>query len=862
MSIEYSALNLNATTGFVQVINDDMTVFVSTGGDDDKNTGLSRTSPFATPHRALEYLHDKFITGNAIVTIFCEEGTYTFAKPIRITHPCGERIAIVGEEPSELTLVSVDDYFDTTGFTGSTQTGLAEEGGLIQYPKGCVRTMISSFAGSSAESIPYTSYAGGVDESTSDNAYGERFSMVCTLSGATSGVSVDSYVLVRGFSGGYLSTDSSITGTTVDTDLYTRNDNLIHTLSKGQHVGYPSLIIANPDGSATVHPDQNKNVFKTSIDTPTNRRHNLRYTRWAEPEVFSQRFFAVGCHKVLGRGLNTPGLHTGTGTDGVTGSHLGRFTLENKNGNRNLFKNSTYTNSYIADEEAFDYDRPTPISQKSTQVPQSGQGPNVDDLYLFREPTSLRAGDKIGYDPFALRGIRNPVGPEDSDGVNAAGTSARSASRTHGVFTATNVRTVFQFSKNINMTENQGDIFPSCVVIENGSGLYRLDNLVIRPEEDLSVVPETGDNWGFAPDRDNPTYRRRGFSGLLVKKGTSVQNLGPNVAFTDFTKHSITVDGGHVNAGGIIAQHAHVGVNVINGGDCRLQSATISTNGKANILTENASNCIVEKSIILSSGVNKCYDSSNLKIHDSAILYNCDDYGSNKHVLDVAKSSSLDLERTLIKRCGNINGNAVVLHQHANARFYYCSLEDCGGGGIYTNSSNCTVYYSNIGPLNGVAAFSLFNSQMDFGNVILSGVGALGDNAGGDGFVAAHAGHMQLTRACVNYNQYNGYSYLSYSDGSMDSTTGANMWVWGRYAQNGSAGGDHGGAVGCNSGAFLDIDIMNFGLNDGTPFIGALAGQTIPSSSNSLRGGGIDGIGRVRITKEWTSGRPSDWQAV
>ena len=84
MSIEYSALNLNATTGFVHAINDDMTLYVATNGDDEKNTGLSKTSPFATPHRALEYLHDKFITGNAVVTISCEEGVYTFSKPIHI----------------------------------------------------------------------------------------------------------------------------------------------------------------------------------------------------------------------------------------------------------------------------------------------------------------------------------------------------------------------------------------------------------------------------------------------------------------------------------------------------------------------------------------------------------------------------------------------------------------------------------------------------------------------------------------------------------------------------------------------------------------------------------------------------------
>ena len=77
----------------------DTTIYVATTGDDVTGDG-SVLNPFATPQRALESLIGVPIATDALVTIFCAAGNYTFTTPIKLNHPYGERIHIIGDSLS------------------------------------------------------------------------------------------------------------------------------------------------------------------------------------------------------------------------------------------------------------------------------------------------------------------------------------------------------------------------------------------------------------------------------------------------------------------------------------------------------------------------------------------------------------------------------------------------------------------------------------------------------------------------------------------------------------------------------------------------------------------------------------------
>lgn len=72
------------------------TIYVATTGDDVTGDG-SILSPFATPQRALESLIGVPIATNALVTIFCAAGVYNFTESLKLNHPYGERIHIIGD---------------------------------------------------------------------------------------------------------------------------------------------------------------------------------------------------------------------------------------------------------------------------------------------------------------------------------------------------------------------------------------------------------------------------------------------------------------------------------------------------------------------------------------------------------------------------------------------------------------------------------------------------------------------------------------------------------------------------------------------------------------------------------------------
>lgn len=101
----------NLTTGdphtqYLKMITADTTLYVATTGDDVTGDGSSGT-PWATPHKALEYLRGYWISPAATVTIQCADGTYTFTTKIDINHSCGDRIVITGQNTYAKTMSSV-----------------------------------------------------------------------------------------------------------------------------------------------------------------------------------------------------------------------------------------------------------------------------------------------------------------------------------------------------------------------------------------------------------------------------------------------------------------------------------------------------------------------------------------------------------------------------------------------------------------------------------------------------------------------------------------------------------------------------------------------------------------------------------
>ena len=87
----------NSTTikAGVQVIDLNTTLNVATTGSDVTGDG-SVGNPFATPHKAYDYLQGFRIKEGVTVTINCAAGTYTFTDTLEVSHPQGKRITLKG----------------------------------------------------------------------------------------------------------------------------------------------------------------------------------------------------------------------------------------------------------------------------------------------------------------------------------------------------------------------------------------------------------------------------------------------------------------------------------------------------------------------------------------------------------------------------------------------------------------------------------------------------------------------------------------------------------------------------------------------------------------------------------------------
>jgi len=96
------------------VISEDTTLYVSTTGDDIIGDG-SLSTPYATPHKALDYLKNKWINGDAVVTIQCGDGSYVLTETISPNHPCGDRIKLIGENVYSKSLTSIQSSSGSAG---------------------------------------------------------------------------------------------------------------------------------------------------------------------------------------------------------------------------------------------------------------------------------------------------------------------------------------------------------------------------------------------------------------------------------------------------------------------------------------------------------------------------------------------------------------------------------------------------------------------------------------------------------------------------------------------------------------------------------------------------------------------------
>jgi hypothetical protein len=87
-------------------ISSNTTLHVSTSGSDTTGDGSSST-PWATVHKAMDYLDDKIIASDVTVIIQLSDGSHSYTNSIYFSHPNGRRVRIVGTTVNSISLTSV-----------------------------------------------------------------------------------------------------------------------------------------------------------------------------------------------------------------------------------------------------------------------------------------------------------------------------------------------------------------------------------------------------------------------------------------------------------------------------------------------------------------------------------------------------------------------------------------------------------------------------------------------------------------------------------------------------------------------------------------------------------------------------------
>ena len=138
-------------------IYEDLDLYVDwENGDDDFGLG-TEALPWKTPHRAMTFLADKYISQVATVTIHCADGEYAilYKGSLVLNHPCGDRIQMIGNQADsvEVAISSVgnDGTRDNAVVSGNYEDDFPVGGFAIfdnGENKGCYHIYSSHYDGS------------------------------------------------------------------------------------------------------------------------------------------------------------------------------------------------------------------------------------------------------------------------------------------------------------------------------------------------------------------------------------------------------------------------------------------------------------------------------------------------------------------------------------------------------------------------------------------------------------------------------------------------------------------------------------------------------------------------------------------
>ena len=103
-----AASAVRALIGAAGLITTDTTFYLTTAGNDTTGDGSSG-SPWYSLAKVFDYLKDKWIATDALVTIDSDDGTYTGLAQVIISHPCANRIEISGTSQSGTIRVYTDN---------------------------------------------------------------------------------------------------------------------------------------------------------------------------------------------------------------------------------------------------------------------------------------------------------------------------------------------------------------------------------------------------------------------------------------------------------------------------------------------------------------------------------------------------------------------------------------------------------------------------------------------------------------------------------------------------------------------------------------------------------------------------------
>ena len=106
-------------SGSSNVITTNATYYVATTGNDTTGNG-SLATPWATPHKAMEYLSAFVIKQGVAVTVSVADGSYTFTTPLNLNHPNGSQIFINGGTTTGTRPTTTLTGGNAVGNTGAT----------------------------------------------------------------------------------------------------------------------------------------------------------------------------------------------------------------------------------------------------------------------------------------------------------------------------------------------------------------------------------------------------------------------------------------------------------------------------------------------------------------------------------------------------------------------------------------------------------------------------------------------------------------------------------------------------------------------------------------------------------------------